>query len=258
MTACLLYHDVAEPADADRMGFPGAVAGRYKLTPTAFEAHLEAIAATGAAVKTLLPEPVSDPQCAFTFDDGGASALLAADALERRGWRGHFFVTTGRIDTPGFLTSDGVRELAARGHVVGSHSHGHPTYMGRLSRAEIDREWGDSRDRLADLLGARPAAASLPGGYLSQAVIDGAAAAGYALLMTSQPVTRVQRRDGLTVRGRFSMWSSTPAARAAAYARAQRLARARLWAEWKAKGAAKRVIGRRLYEPLRRLRAPSR
>ena len=74
------------------------------------------------------------PRVALTFDDGGASALDIAGMLERRGWRGHFFVTTSRIGEPGFVGPDAVRELAERGHDVGSHSHTHPTYMGNLDR----------------------------------------------------------------------------------------------------------------------------
>ena len=119
MTVALIYHDVVTESQQDECGFPGPVAARYKLDPERFEAHLDAIAETGVTVGLI----GDGSQAALTFDDGGSSALAAAHALERRGWRGHFFVTTGRIDTPGFLTAAQVRELAERGHTVGSHSH---------------------------------------------------------------------------------------------------------------------------------------
>lgn len=248
----LMYHDIAARAERDSVGFPGPLAARYKLEPGAFERHLDALAATGLRVGALsaaLPEP----ELLLTFDDGGASASLAADALERRGWRGQFFVTTGRLDTPGFLSSEQVRELAARGHAIGSHSHSHPTYMGRLGDDELMHEWTRSRAALGEILGEPPQSASIPGGYLSRGVVRTAAAAGYELLFTSEPTLRVSE-NGLTVRGRFTIWESTPARVAAAYATGSRSARGRLWLEWNAKKLVKRASPD-AYQLLRRLRA---
>jgi peptidoglycan/xylan/chitin deacetylase (PgdA/CDA1 family) len=248
----LMYHDIARATEREAVGFPGPLAARYKLEPAAFEAHLDALAATGLEVRTL-DGGAAPPPVAITFDDGGASAPLAADALERRGWRGQFFVTSARVGTPGFMTAEELRALAARGHLIGSHSHSHPTYMGRLSRAELDEEWTRSRALLGEILGSAPRTASVPGGYLSSEVIAAAAAAGYELLFTSEPTARLT--DGpLPVRGRYTIWASTPASVAAAYARGERLACARLWLEWNAKKAAKRVSPS-IYQTLRRVRA---
>lgn len=250
----LTYHDIAPRQERDAVGFTGALAGRYKLEPAMFEAHLDMLAATGLEVGTL-DAGGSPPQVALTFDDGGSSALLAAEALERHGWRGQFFVTAGRIGTPGFLSAEQLRELARRGHLIGSHSHTHPTYMGRLTREQLDREWSDSRAAIAEILGAPPRTASVPGGYLSRAVIDSATAAGYELLFTSEPTARVAG-GALVVRGRYTIWSTTPARVAAAYACGERLACGRLWLEWNAKKLAKSVSPS-VYDALRRIRAGS-
>jgi peptidoglycan/xylan/chitin deacetylase (PgdA/CDA1 family) len=248
----LMYHDIAPRDQRDAAGFPGPLAARYKLEPEAFEAHLDAVAATGLTVGTLDGAGAA-PAVALTFDDGGCSAPLAAEALERRGWRGQFFVTSSRIGTPGFMTADQLRELSAHGHVIGSHSHTHPTYMGRLTRAQLDEEWTRSRDILAEALGEAPRTASVPGGFLSPAVIAAAAGAGYELLFTSEPSARVLQR-GLDVRGRYTIWASTPPRMAAAYAEGDRLACGRLWLEWNAKKLAKRVSPP-VYQALRRVRA---
>jgi peptidoglycan/xylan/chitin deacetylase (PgdA/CDA1 family) len=249
LTFALIYHDIAAPAERDSVGFPGPVAGRYKLAPDDFEAHIAAIA------EVSLWEPGRDgPGAAVTFDDGGASALLAAAALERRGWRGHFFITTGRIGTEGFLDAAGVRELAARGHAVGGHSHTHPTYFGKLPPSEQLEEWRRSRDALGELLGEPPAGASVPGGFFTPVVAETAAEAGYEWLMTSEPESKVRREWGIPVIGRYTIWATTPASRAAAYARGARLPRARLWLEWNAKQRAKR-LSPRAFEAARRLRA---
>jgi peptidoglycan/xylan/chitin deacetylase (PgdA/CDA1 family) len=248
----LMYHDIAPAALREQVGFRGPLAARYKLDPATFESHLDALAATGLQVETLAG-PQGAPDVAVTFDDGGRSALAAADALQRRGWRGQFFITTARIDTPGFLSAAQLLELAERGHVIGSHSHTHPTYMARMSREQLREEWTRSRAVLAEILGSAPATASVPGGYLSQAVIAAAAAAGYELLFTSEPTARVIR-NGVVVRGRYTIWASTPARVAAAYALGRPLACGRLWLEWNAKKLAKRASPA-VYERLRRLRA---
>jgi peptidoglycan/xylan/chitin deacetylase (PgdA/CDA1 family) len=252
MTCALIYHDLAPADERESVGFPGPLAARYKLDPSDFEQHLAAIAATGTSVGLMTAAPA--PLAVITFDDGGSSALLAAEMLERHGFKGHFFIATGRIGTPGFLNPAGVVELAERGHGVGSHSHTHPTYMGRLDREEILEEWNRSRGVLTELLGTPPATASVPGGFLSRNVIEAAAEAGFELLMTSEPVARPHRRNGLTVAGRYTIWSTTSAATAAAYARGAVVPRARLWLEWNAKKQAKRVSPK-IYQSFRRLRA---
>lgn len=248
----LMYHDIAPRAQRETVGFPGPLAARYKLDPAAFGAHLDALAATGLEVGTL-DGGGSAPRLALTFDDGGGSALLAADMLEQRGWRGQFFVTTSRIGTQGFMSAEDLRELARRGHLIGGHSHTHPTYMGRLTREQLDDEWTRSRTAIGEILGAPPRTASVPGGYLSRAVIAAAAAAGYELLFTSEPTARVAHGE-LVVRGRYTIWATTPASVAAAYARGERLACGRLWLEWNAKKLAKRVSPS-AYQLLRRARA---
>jgi peptidoglycan/xylan/chitin deacetylase (PgdA/CDA1 family) len=253
MTYALIYHDVVEPDRREETGFGGALAGRYKLSPERFEAHLDRIAHAGVEIGTLDGGPAR-PQAVLTFDDGGASALRVAGALDRRGWRGHFFITTERIGTPGFLGGRDIQDLVARGHVVGSHSHTHPTYLGKLPLERIRREWELSASALTDLLGERPWSASVPGGYLTRPVIAAAAEAGYRLLMTSEPTAREQQSAGMTVMGRYTIWDTTPARQAAGYARGALVPRTRLWIEWNAKRVPKR-LSPQLYQALRRLRA---
>jgi peptidoglycan/xylan/chitin deacetylase (PgdA/CDA1 family) len=252
MTVALIYHDVVAADEADAIGFPGLTAARYKLEPDRFDTHLDAIEAAGLEVG--LVASGEHPPLALTFDDGGASAPRIAEALEARGWRGHFFVTTGMIGRSGFLSAEGVRELARRGHVVGSHSHSHPNYMARLPSEEIAREWWLSRDVLGEALGEEVIHASVPGGYVSSAVFDAAAAAGYRVLMTSEPVARAHTVDGMTVFGRYAIWATTRPTTAAAYAAGKGAARARLAAGWKVKRFAK-TVSPGAYEALRRVRA---
>ena len=251
MTFALIYHDIAARHERESVGIAGPLAARYKLEPDHFERHLDAIA---EAATVGLWDPAKREGAVLTFDDGGASAIQAADALERHGWRGHFFIATGMLGSAGFLEPQQVRELAERGHSIGGHSHTHPTYFGRLSRPEQLDEWRRSREALADLLGEAPAGASVPGGFFNPQVAETAAEAGYEWLMTSEPESRVRTEWGLPVMGRYTIWASTPERQAAAYARGARLARGRLWLEWNAKQRAKR-ISPSAFEALRRVRA---
>jgi peptidoglycan/xylan/chitin deacetylase (PgdA/CDA1 family) len=253
VTVVLLYHDVVAREEQDDAGFSGPLAARYKLDPLQFAAHLDAIAATGLTVGALDPTSAL-PEVVLTFDDGGSSALDAAAAVERHGWRAHFFVATSLIGSSGFLEAGDIAELVRRGHIVGSHSHTHPTYMARLSREELEREWSTSRGILRELLEAEPATASVPGGMVSSRVVETAAAAGFRVLMTSEPSSVLRERAGLLTIGRYGIWSTTPAARAAAYARGAWAPRARLWLEWNAKAITKRASPE-VYQHLRRVRA---
>ena len=49
----------------------------------------------------------------LTFDDGGKSAVRIADLLDKKGWKGHFFVTTSLIDTSGFVTPSNILDLTS-------------------------------------------------------------------------------------------------------------------------------------------------
>ena len=80
-----MYHDVVE-------GSPDI----YSVTPEHFRAHLDAIARARAGPPATVAE-LRDGEWMITFDDGGASALLAGEELARRSWRGHFFIATDLI-----------------------------------------------------------------------------------------------------------------------------------------------------------------
>jgi peptidoglycan/xylan/chitin deacetylase (PgdA/CDA1 family) len=242
----LIYHDIAPAGDEDRVGFPGPAAARYKLDPAEFDAHLDAIQRAGVELGLI----GAGSSVALTFDDGGASAIAIADRLEAHGWRGHFFITTGRLGTPGFLSAEQVAELSYRGHDIGSHSESHPTYMGSLTRAQLHDEWRRSGETLAEIIGRPPLSAAVPGGFVSPAVVEEAASAGYRLLMTSQPTTRPQHEGKMLIVGRYTIWRRTSPARAAAYVRGAPGARTSLWIAWQLKNAPKR-LSPRAYELVR-------
>jgi peptidoglycan/xylan/chitin deacetylase (PgdA/CDA1 family) len=245
----LMYHDVVDGDAYDASGFAGADAALYKLGRELFAAHLSAIAESGVARPSTVLELAGGAggetwPLLLTFDDGGVSAYThAAGALERRGWRGHFFVTTGRIGTPTFLSREQIAELDRRGHVIGSHSATHPARMARCSYAEVLHEWRTSAGALANILGREVTAASVPGGYYSRRVAEAAAEAGIKYLFTSEPRSGLGRVGECLVIGRYAVQRWTPPRVAAGIAAGRLGPRLRQAVLWNAKKATKAVGG---------------
>jgi peptidoglycan/xylan/chitin deacetylase (PgdA/CDA1 family) len=238
----LMYHDVVEPGREEASGFPGRDANSYKVTVDRFRAHLDAILARLPANR--LP--------AFTFDDGGAGARVAADLLEARGRRGCFFVTADYIGTRGFVDAAAIRDLDGRGHVVGSHSCSHPLRIGHCAPAQLREEWRRSRDVISTILDRAITVASVPGGDFQPAVAEAAAEAGFTDLFTSEPTVEKRRAFGLTLHGRFIIRSWTDARTAAALAAGDSLPLLREAVIWNVKKLGKQLGGER-YLRVRRL-----
>ena len=206
--ASLMYHEIGD--DPAVTGFQRPGARRYRLTTRAFAAHLDAIAA--AAIPTLvsgLDFTRVTRYVLLTFDDGGASARYAAEALEARGWHGHFFIVTSLLGGRTFLKATDVRALHDAGHLIGSHSHTHPDIFNDLAPAQLAEEWRVSRDRLGLILGQAPIAASVPGGDISPDVLRSADAAGFRYLFTSEPWLTPRRTGSCEVLGRYGVTSAT-------------------------------------------------
>jgi peptidoglycan/xylan/chitin deacetylase (PgdA/CDA1 family) len=146
------------------------------VTPTAFDRQLRSLVRRGY-------RPVGAAEALggrgrllhVTFDDAFANIACAVPILERLGVPATVFAVTafaddGRVfDVPELagelaanpahlatMSWDQLRELAARGFEIGSHTVTHP-HLPQLSDAELDRELRDSRSRLEDEL-SRPCA----------------------------------------------------------------------------------------------------
>ena len=250
------YHDVTD--DPTSSGFQRRAAGPFKLTRASFARHLDAIAQTRAPELIDAIDPAGLGQhVLLTFDDGGQSALYTGEELVRRGWRGHFFLITSRIGDPGFLTAPDIQELSRAGHVVGSHTHTHPSFFRELSWDRMTEEWRTSMDHLAQLLGQPVLSASIPGGDLSDRVVLSAIESGIRFLFTSEPTTEPDCIDTTWVLGRYIAKVSTSPSRIRELARFQGWRRAMAWRQFKLKvrtllpGVFHRYVRARTLEPSR-------
>lgn len=184
----LMYHDIVETNDKTS-GFQNESAFQYKVEEHIFEEQVKAL---------------QGKDVVFTFDDGGVSFYTkAAPILEKYGRKGLFFISTKYIGTPGFLTTDQVKELSGRGHVIGSHSHTHPEIFTKLSKEETRGEWQKSEEILTGILGDKTLALSIPNGYASKVIMEEAIKCGYTDIYTSQPTTKIQQYKNHNVIGRY-------------------------------------------------------
>lgn len=242
--ASLMYHDVVDVGADDASGFPGPSAASYKLHWPEYEAQLARLSATGLRFPRVDAADAFAPDaCLLTFDDGGASAVAAARALDTLGMRGHFLVTGARIGSPGFCSEADLRALASAGHVIGSHSQTHPADISRLPSDALAAEWRDSVARLSEAIGAQVDVASIPGGFYSPAVAASAFDSGIRYLFTSEPTTRVVRRGDAWLIGRYALQRGMGPDAAAAFAQGSGTARQRQWLLWNLKKPAKRWAG---------------
>lgn len=239
----LMYHDICE--DIEESGFPGADAAIYKIPLAEFERHLLAIADT-----KIFPISINEwdreedsTSLFLTFDDGGKSAMNAADVLDKLGWKGHFFITTKRIGTIGFLTQADILELNKRGHIIGSHSDSHPLRMAALPANSIFEEWRVSVKALEDIISADINTASVPGGHYSTAVSDAAFKNGITFLFTSEPKIRISSYPGGFVLGRYTISKSTNAEAVAGIVRGDSIPRIKQSLIWALKKPLKKIGG---------------
>lgn len=254
-TIVFMYHDVVDAGLHDASGFVGEAAATYKVDTAAFEAHMHALTSIAEPTPVLTSDGsfvMPRDGCLVTFDDGGVSALThAAPVLEALGWRGVFFVTAGRIDRPGFLSAEHIRELRRRGHVIGTHSLSHPPRMAAMSDTAVFDEWQSSRDTLSDIIGERVEVASVPNGSYRRRVAEHAAGVGIRWLFTSDPTTSWHTVSACRIVGRYCVRASTTSEWITAVGSRARTPRYLQWASWHGKGVAKAVA----FGAYRRLRS---
>ncbi|MCA9321763.1 MAG: polysaccharide deacetylase family protein [Planctomycetes bacterium] len=171
MKAILTYHSID---DGD---------SPISVSPATFEAHLEALKASGARVVPLAAIiETRDPAVAITFDDGFCNfAAEAWPKLRDRGLPATLFVTSGHLGArnrwggktvPGIpdlplLSAEALRDLLQEGLEVGGHSATHP-HLPELDAPGLALEVEGCRERLEALLGRRISSFAYPYGSVDR------------------------------------------------------------------------------------------
>ncbi len=207
----LMYHRIA-PADQVGRSLPGLV-----VSPDLFTAQLEVLVAAGwrtitaADLAADLAAGDRPPPRTFviTFDDGRSDGYTEAFPILRRlGLVATFYVITGRIGLTNNLSASQLRDLAAAGMEIGSHTVDHV----RLSSANPEAaqlQLTGSAARIASVTGRRPTTFAYPFGGLdpfAQALVQ---AAGYAMAFTEASGCQVSWSTRLSApRVRVSAWTT--------------------------------------------------
>ncbi|HEX9014070.1 MAG TPA: polysaccharide deacetylase family protein [Anaerolineaceae bacterium] len=120
----LLYHHVNDDATGSR----------YTISSAVFEAHLQALQKWGytaiplsTMVEVLIHGgPLPERPVVITFDDGNQDIYQNAfPIMKRYGDVGTFFIVGNRVGSPGFVDANELKEMAAAGWEIGSHSWSH-------------------------------------------------------------------------------------------------------------------------------------
>src|SRR5262245_45206987 len=121
------------------------------FVPTSEPASSNASPPRWTAVPTVPPVRPSEAQApgvvTLTFDDGRISDATAAKMLAQHGLRGTFFINSGTIDMPGYLTLPDLNAIASSGNEIGGHTVTHPQFS-TLTNDEIRRQVCEDRNTL--------------------------------------------------------------------------------------------------------------
>ncbi len=119
--------------------------------------------------------PLAQPYVSISFDDIWATAAtVGAPELEKRGWKGSFYVTGvyARNSDTDYAKVDQIKTLIATGHEIGSHAENHIA-MSKLDITGLDDQYRNNQAYLK-FLGAEPLGIAYPfGDFDGQVEIEG-------------------------------------------------------------------------------------
>jgi peptidoglycan/xylan/chitin deacetylase (PgdA/CDA1 family) len=244
----LMYHELELPLRRLCQSGPGYA--RYVLPEPDFRSqmkYLKANAWQGFSVGQALAFP-DGRNVTITFDDGCETDLLAAAPILREaGFNATFFITTGRLGTPGYLSPAQLRDLCMQGFEIGCHSMTH-RYLTDLDSNTLRHEIADAKIQLEQIIGQAVEHFSCPGGRCDQRTVTVAQAAGYRTVSNS----RIQANSpGVSVfaLGRVAMLRDTPLSTFAAICAGNHLSRMRL--QGTLREGVRKLLGNALYDRLR-------
>ncbi|HVV52148.1 MAG TPA: polysaccharide deacetylase family protein [Polyangia bacterium] len=244
-TIALMYHALqagAEPAPA--------ADPHYTVDMDRFSAQLAACARLGGGAVSARDWLAGKTGVILTFDDGHASNHhLGLPALLAAGAGADFFVNPAQVGTAGYATWGELREMAEAGMSIQSHGLDHGHYLTELSPPQLLDELRRARLEIEAHVGRPVTLLAPPGGRSPRGLEATAAEAGYTHVLDSQPGTI--KRGGKRTLGRFAITAGFELDTFESLLRGGR-ARLRAQARYAILALAKRAMGDRGYETLRR------
>lgn len=146
----LMYHYIVDPRQA-----PNAKGRDLSVSPATFARQLDWLQSHGyhaVSFRDLRKDALPEKAVIVTFDDGYKDAHDAAlPLLRQRGMTATFYIVTGFLGKPGYMSWDDVRELQRSGMDIGGHTVTHRQLTG-LGPQERRREIVQCVDTLQSTL----------------------------------------------------------------------------------------------------------
>lgn len=167
----------------------------YVLHPDAFARQMDYLAAhhytplTLAEFASVLADQMPSPAhpVLLTFDDGYANnAEVALPILQQHGFPATLYVSTGLINTPGYLTWPQVGQLSAAGWDIASHTVTHP-HLPKLSKEAQREEILAARAKIEQELGKPADTFAFPYGEYNRTTLRILRKAGFRYAFTTHP-----------------------------------------------------------------------
>ena len=181
-----MYHYIrVNPNPLDREGF------NLSVTPSDFAAQMSYLSAHG--YRTVTPQEIISGAArsgrgkpvAITFDDGYEDVYTAAyPILARHGFKATFYIISGFVGRPGYLTWDQIRALANAGENIGSHTVNHADLL-LADPLTLRLELVDSKTAIQREIGRPVLDFAYPSGEYDPTVEQAVRAAGYRTAVTT-------------------------------------------------------------------------
>lgn len=211
--------------------------------------HLRALGRRAVSVSDVLRDGAEFGATCVTFDDGGSTdADVATPILMENGQTADFFVNTGNVGKPGFVSWSGLSDMARAGMSIQSHGHTH-RLLNELSGSEIFEELHRSRQELQDRLGLPVTLFAPPGGRLPSAAMRIAREVGYIRVCGSVP--GVWSSSTEYVLPRLPVLATTTLEQFEGLAQGHAGTVGPMRRNYLLRGMAKRLLGNRIYERVR-------
>jgi len=184
----LMYHLVGPlPPHAQRE------AKNLTVSADRFETDLRELRAAGCHLLTmahgydlLAHRQLPRRAVVLTFDDGYENNYKVAWPLMRKyGYVGTFNIVYDSLSAPGHMDREQIKELAAVGNEIGSHTVSHASLPG-LDDAHLKMEVTEPKQKLEALLGNPIVTFCYPEGRNNRRVVRAVRDAGYKLAMTCE------------------------------------------------------------------------
>ena len=179
----LMYHEVND-----------AQLNNLYLSVADFQSHLDYFQEAGITPITMEQlwnhwvneAPLPDKPVVLTFDDGYRSMYTTVyPMLAERGWPGTFYCVSDYTASGDFISEDMIREMAAAGMEIGSHTASH-VELDSCAGDALNEQLTQSRDILSGMSEKPVVQLCYPSGHYNPDTQAAAQAAGYHCAVTTE------------------------------------------------------------------------